>query len=220
MIYNFQMKQKPLCFGIISGAGPMAGALIYSNIITLCQEKGSFKDRDFPEMIIKNIPFSPMIELKDDYNVVREELLDGIKFLNKYCDYIYIACQTLHGFLKSDEIKKYSLVSLLELIRKNLNEESREILIIASNTSANMNLHIPYLPNGKYLEQEKSSDAINNILKGKNVDLNWVEDLAEKQPVLLGCTEFSVALSDSKSPYIVDPIKLAAKDIVNKFLLN
>jgi len=43
-------------FGIISGAGPMAGALLYQQIIELLQALGAWQDSDFPAITIMNVP--------------------------------------------------------------------------------------------------------------------------------------------------------------------
>ena len=62
--------------GIISGAGPMAGVELLRLIIEFCQKEGAFRDRDFPEIHLINIPFSEMLAEdfdKDKYVYMRFE---------------------------------------------------------------------------------------------------------------------------------------------------
>jgi aspartate/glutamate racemase len=208
---------KKIKFGIISGAGPMAGALLYQLVIKILQARGAWHDADFPEILLLNIPFSDMLSTKIDSNKIRIELLDAVRFTSHYVDYVYVACQTLHVFLTPDDIIQYKIISLLDLIKPNLVTNTNRILVVGSHTSRLFQLHSKLLQvNCCYAEPDLSEQAINSILKGKMPDLSWLEELAKENTVILGCTEFSIAMQKSKIAFI-DPIKLAAHDIVNKF---
>src|SRR5690606_27079959 len=88
--------------GIISGAGPMAGALFLKKIIKAYQAIGAWKDEDFPLMYLINYPFSDMLNNGYEYNLIQKELLSCIDELQFKCDYIVITCQTLHLFLSEN----------------------------------------------------------------------------------------------------------------------
>jgi aspartate/glutamate racemase len=207
--------RKKTTYGIISGAGPMAGALLYEKVIEKLQAKGAWQDHDFPSIILMNVPFSPMIDGQLDNQSVREELLNSLSYLSEHCDRIYIACQTLHLYLNEEEIKKFQVISLLQLTKEAIKAHQAPIKVIASKTSRLSNLHGKYVDNAcEYVADKQAEDAIEAILKGQAIDMTWAENIAEKEALLLGCTEFSVALKDSKAVGIIDPIMLAAEDII------
>ena len=211
-------RSQPPRFGIISGAGPMAGALLYTHIITLCQKRGAWQDCDFPDILLRNVPFSPMLGGQIHQPRVKEQLYRALEGFHGYADAIYIACQTLHGFLNPEDIERFKVISLLDILRSLTKDETRPVFILASRTSCAMNLHPPFLPsNASYVEQERSQQAIDMILKGHPCSMNWAETLAHQSPVVLGCTEFSVALKDSNAPFFIDPLKEAARDAVKRF---
>ncbi|MBA4696098.1 MAG: hypothetical protein H2069_01760 [Legionella sp.] len=160
-------------FGILSGAGPMAGALLYQRVIALLQEKGAWRDGDFPFITLVNLPFSDMLDGNFSCPVITKELLKGLSFLRKQSDYIYIACQTLHAYLSVENIKEFGVVSLLNLLNQALQQETREIQIVASKISRLFNLHGKNIDKiCTYIEHQRSENAIDEILKGKNPSLD------------------------------------------------
>ena len=208
-------------FAIVSGAGPMAGLMLYRHVIEILQKKGAWHDADFPHIQLQNVPFSIMLDGDTSNPVVRNELINVLTFLSEHNDHVNIACQTLHTFLTQDEIGKYKVISLLELIKESLDNQHTELHVIGSVTSRVFDLHSKMI--GllcHYVAPEKAEPAIDEILKGNAVDLTWVEDMANNKPMILGCTEFCVALHNSTAPYLIDPLKLAASDIVKRFVRN
>ena len=209
---------KKLSFAIVSGAGPMAGKLLYELFIEQLQKKGAWRDGDFPSILLHNVPFSPMLDGNVNNSVVYDELIQSLKFLSQHSDYVYIACQTLHAFLNTDDIKHYKVVSLLELTRQYLKDLKDTINVIASKTSRVYELHNKGLQRVcNYCFEELAEKSIDNILKGKVVDLSPIELFAKNNFLILGCTEFSVALRSSGAEKIIDPLKIAAQDMTMKF---
>ncbi|MGV3739901.1 MAG: aspartate/glutamate racemase family protein [Gammaproteobacteria bacterium] len=205
-------------FGIISGAGPMAGALLYQQAIALLQAQGAWQDSDFPKIFLLNIPFVNMLETPANDTMVREQLLDSLEQLYEKVDCIYIACQTLHGFLTRDEIIYYRVISLLDLIKAEVSNSNKPILVVASRTARRFNLHNHIHDSEiKYLNPQASDYAIQVILKGLKPCLNWLIEKTFENTVVLGCTEFSVVCNDLRFQW-VDPISLAALDMVKKFM--
>jgi len=212
------MKMKH-SYGIISGAGPMAGALMYEQVINKLQLKGAWLDHHFPSILLMNVPFSPMLDGNGDNPRVQQELLDALELLKPQCHRIYIACQTLHLFLTEEQLNHYGVISLLHLTQKAVSTEKRSLKVIASKTSRQSDLHGQWLKRPcNYVEPELAEQAIEAILKGQHPDMQWAVTLAKKNPLLLGCTEFSVALKDCSSEGIIDPVLLAAEDIVSHYL--
>lgn len=205
-------------FGIVSGAGPIAGALLYQQTITLLQEKGCYQDADFPEIIIHNVPFADMLDGHCDNPTVSQQLEESLTFLSKRVDVIYIACQTLHLFLSEETLSLLKVKSLMQLVDEVCGSSTAPLQIVASRTSAKNKLHQQRMKTpAHYIEMEKSAEAINEILKGHTPDLDFVYQASLKGPVLLGCTEYTIPLQNSDWN-VIDPIILAAKDMTNRFL--
>jgi aspartate/glutamate racemase len=204
-------------FGIISGAGPMAGLLLYRRIIELLQAQGAWQDSDFPAIFLMNVSFSDMFSQKN-HHVVRFELIQALETLRQQACYIYIACQTLHAFLSFDEMRQYGIVSLIDLIRADIRHSHKSIRVVASKTSRALNLHDKIHESAavQYLNPVVSDKAIDIILRGLKPDLTWLIQETFEHTVVLGCTEFSVSCQDMRFPWI-DPIQLAALDVVKKF---
>lgn len=202
-------KQKK-SFGIISGAGPMAGICLMTQIMQYCQQQGAWRDRDFPEIRLHNIPFSEMLEPGFDTTIVRAELDNALTELEKNSSNLIIACNTLHLFLPSRNIPGF--VNLIDLVKSKIPDGCVPI-VVASKTSAENNLHGKLLNiNCEYWHPDKSQRLIDAILAGKTVDLNFLVDLAKQRTVILGCTEYSLAVQHLSLPdAVIDPLKLAAE---------
>lgn len=203
--------------GIISGAGPEAGMLLFEKIIQQLQHIGIWKDNDFPIMHLVNFPFSDMLGENINKEKIAQQIDTCIQLLSNHCDHIVVACQTLHKFISVNPESK--LIHLFDLMKYELKRNEKP-LVFASKTSSIFKLHEKFLNiKCEYFNPEKSQAIINEILKGKKVDLHWIENLAKKRMVILGCTEYSVALKNSTINFI-DPIRLAAKKIIQLLTLS
>ena len=103
--------------GIISGMGPEAGAELYKRIIRKAQiEYGSWKDEDFPEIIIVNLPIGDIL---DNASLTREKTIKSIQSIIDMfelydVDNAAIACNTAHiyfdNYTFSHSSKLFNLV--------------------------------------------------------------------------------------------------------------
>lgn len=214
-VKNYCLKKfaatKLPTIGIISGAGPEAGILLFEKIIHQLQQNGIWMDKDFPIIHLVNFPFSDMLGENVNKEKIAQQIDSCIQLLSNQCDHIVIACQTLHEFIPVNPESK--LIHLFDLM-KGVLKGNQKPLVFASKTSSILKLHEKFLNiKCEYFNPEKSQTIINDILKGKKVNLHWLESLANKRMVILGCTEYSVALKNSTINFI-DPIRLAAKKIV------
>lgn len=200
--------------GIIGGAGPMAGLLLYQKIIEICQEEyGCKDDSDFPYIMLLSYPFADM--LSEGITQERKEILTSqideclSTFLENNIEVMAMACNTLHLFLTPGLMEKASAISFIHMIKECgtfLDESEFESrLVLCSNTSANSQLHASHFP-CCYLEndmQSKCQKMIDLILAGKETeqaarqfacDLNksLIKNGSKKIALVLGCTEFSV----------------------------
>ena len=203
--------------GIIGGAGPHAGALLYEKIIHVCQETyGYHKDADFPYMMLLNVPFSDMLDTPDEKSV-RRELEKALKTLElQDMDRVAIACNTLHGFLPK-EIGGFEFVDLRSVV----SGSNQEVLILCTSTSRERGVYA-HLKKGVYLDdslQKELDQLIDRILSGKvdQVESAMLSELIlqqNKRCVLLGCTELS--LLHARFPLtvptesVIDPLQLLA----------
>jgi aspartate/glutamate racemase len=209
------INKKETTFGIISGAGPMAGISLMTQIIKYCQAHGAWRDRDFPEIRLFNIPFSEMLEPGYDPVTVRTELDKALRELESSSSYIVIACNTLHLFLPERPVN--GLINLVDLMKAKI-PSGNTPLVIASKTSAVNNLHgkllnIPC----EYWNPEESQHLIDTILAGRSINLDFLFELGKSRVVILGCTEYSLIVQDIKLPAtIIDPLRLAAEFIGQK----
>jgi aspartate/glutamate racemase len=129
-----------------------------------------------------------------------------------------IACNTLHLFLSKEKIPQ--LVNLIKLAKKQLPKNAKP-LVLASRTTAKEKLYDKLLGiKCEYWQPEQSQAIINDILQGKKADLSWIVGLAKTRTVILGCTEYSLAMENYPLiPNLIDPLKLAAQkffEIFNK----
>jgi len=75
-------KRKKI--GIIGGMGPESTALLYKQIVRSFQDRfGAYKDQDFPEMLIHNLPIPDItVDVKRE-KLVRKMLSRSVHFLEQ-----------------------------------------------------------------------------------------------------------------------------------------
>src|SRR5690242_12952717 len=109
------MKNNPTMpsVGIIGGAGPMAGALLFQKIVQMCQAQyGCKEDADFPEITLFSYPFLDMLRNVgfNERKKLQEQLQECFVRFAKM-NIVAIACNTLHEFLPARPV---SLVHMIE----------------------------------------------------------------------------------------------------------
>lgn len=221
--------------GIIGGAGPAAGSLLFNRIISICQQDYSCKDDgDFPTIQLINVPFPDMLKAGYDREKVQNCLKQALNFL-KLCrtPFFAIACNTLHGFITSEMYSGMEFISLLREPAKVLSIKScKDALVLCTSTTAKLGLQKPYF-NCIYPDEssQKLIDRmIDKILSGKfgKAESSQLEQIIRpflkiNRGIVLGCTEFSVLneafplLLQPENP-VIDPLDAAAKTLVAKAL--
>lgn len=196
--------------GIISGAGPMAGALLFGKIIQIAQEKyGCQKDEDFPYTMMISYPFADMLQNvgQAESQLVSEQLTESLLELAKNnIQVAAIACNTLHAFLDAASIEGLTLLHLIQETRYAIEQAGiEEIIVICTTTAAQCKLHQAHFccryPNE--IQQSNIQKLIDCIMAGKQVaedakqlafllNKELEESSQERVGLVLGCTEFSV----------------------------
>lgn len=192
--------------GIIGGAGPMASCQLYKEIITEFQRYGCKNDRDFPEIVIINYPFSNMLNVQE-YVINQQVLIDELQ----YCfDWLYeqkvdiavIACNTLHIFIKQIKIKIPCFIAIPDVILNDaIKKDVKKLLILGTEMTNQMQLYRSEFVTCITPDQNDQlvvSTVIDNILAGninehdaKKIDqiINNYKQEAAIDGVVLACTE-------------------------------
>lgn len=221
--------KNPL-IGIIGGAGPSAGSLLFDTIIAVAQTKyGCKEDREFPHILLTNYPFSDMLSEKIDDVIIRRELSSCFSMLERSgVTHASIACNTLHAFLP--EIPpSIELVNMVEETKKEVSKTTPPF-VLCSSTSARKELH------RSAFSCEYANATLQKILDRMIAEITFgapiapisseLSALIPNKPVLLGCTEFSYL--HERAPLrpgnIIDPNHIVAEKLTDryfsKFLLH
>jgi len=219
--------------GLIGGAGPMAGALLFEFIILECQKQfGCKDDKDFPYITLESYPFSPMILIESSQknrNMIANEVQQAIDTL-KYCEseIIGIACNTLHTFLTEINFKDMLFVNMIcETIAYVRQQKLKSLLVLGTPTTVESKIYEQdqveiFYPSPN--DQEKITKIIERILEGNinKRDAKIIKSIICKNSntcinVVLGCTELSLLNNFFEIAYnVIDPLKILAKKIVEK----
>ena len=220
------MSHKNITIGILGGIGPEATGNFYLKLISEIQKQKLVKSNmDYPRIIINSVP-APELTSK----ITKAELkpyVDGVKQLEQYgADFIVMACNTIH--LYHDLLQKevsIPILNLREAVGKFLKKKKlKSVSVFGTSATVENGLYdfsgISYHnPNKEDLEQ--LSSAIENFNKGhdKEKQITKVSALANKylkngaEIIVLGCTEISLMLIDSKIPKI-DTVDLLVKTTI------
>lgn len=184
--------------GLIGGAGPMAGALLFEKIITVCQKYGCKIDSEFPYCILLSYPFSPILTNAWDRDILKKELENCFRSLEmNQVSIVAISCNTLHSFLP-DIPKNIVLVHMIEETQAYVNAKNwKDPLILCSSTSRSNKLHAQYFscryPNPHL--QSTVDMLIDKITEGccfKEASKLLSLMCKDEGPVVLGCTELTL----------------------------
>lgn len=209
------MSYKHIAIGILGGIGPEATGNFYLKLISEIQKQKLVKSNtDYPRIIVNSIP-APELTSK----IIQNQLADyikGIRSLEKYgADFIVMACNTIH--LYHDLLQKEIGIPILNL-RDAVgiflkNNKFKSVSVFGTHATVKSSLYkfngINYVNPGKE-DLEKLSLAIENFNKGyeRKEQIYKVSTLAKKyidngtEIIVLGCTEISLLLADSKVPKI------------------
>lgn len=221
------MPQKSI--GILGGAGPLAGAILFERVVTLLNKKyGCARDADYPKIFLISYPFSDMLSSDLDAVRIRGELREGLDQLRgSGASVLAIACNTLHAFLTEED----QLDDLVHFPREvGAAISSLEIpLVLCTSSSVRFKLHQRFFP-CSYPDpslQEEVDSLIDLILKdGKQaLAIKILERVVESQPastVVLGCTELSIIapLLSKRGKTIIDPLEIVANKILERSFNN
>lgn len=212
---NANKTQQKKIIGILGGMGPVASANLYYKIIKLAQQSYNTKqDKDFPPMLIYNLPLAGFDETGFiDPSAVRNQLITGVKKLESAgTDFIIIACNTVHYFFKDMQraVNIPIISTIKETARVIKNERYKTVGLLSSESTNKLKIYQKVLNNSniKVLsvtnkQQKLLNRAILHVMSGiqANYDRKClrgiINDLYKKEAesIILGCTELPLAIS-------------------------
>ncbi|MBI5393220.1 amino acid racemase [Candidatus Woesearchaeota archaeon] len=212
--------------------GPEATAQLYSNIITIFQQRyNAIYDSDFPEIVIINLPIPDVVENNQKNDIVLQMLSESVKKLEAFgVDLIAVNCNTLNEFLpllkESVDIPFISIIE--ETIKEVRRENYQKIGLLATETTIAKNLYGRLLPEkirliSPFISEQKSvTKIIMNILAGKKQDKDkeLVSKIVERmkiagaEKIILGCTELPLLIKNNSDA--IDTLEVFAKAIVRE----
>ncbi len=209
--------------GIIGGAGPTAGSLLFEKIIQICQTNyGCTRDADFPYVLLLSYPFTDMLTEQKNEQVIKNELESCFtSFLDANISIAAIACNTLHAFLPTIPTS-INFVHMIKETEIFLSKDPfwENPLILCTSTSAQTKIHANFFP-CRYPNpslQKELDKMIDRITLGTNLhnESNLLNQLLlDNEPIILGCTELSLLNERAplKTKFLCDPNTLVAKKI-------
>lgn len=199
----------------------MSSGLFFQELIRECQEVYYCKDdRDFPEIILINYPFSLMISLHEieanQTSLINELQSCFNKLIEQDCEKIIIACNTLHVLLPYIKIPPNICLRIDDAVFQTIkNLGLKNVALYSTETTGALGLYLK--KNADYslintVNQESITVIIDTILSGKTdyaltkefvyfIELDFLRQPFEG--IILGCTEFSL---------LYDPLLIVLKD--------
>ena len=211
---NIKMEQllaKENIIGIIGGAGPDATELLYKNIIELARTKyGAHRLEQYPSLLIGSFPVLQDINNDKELDQVIESLCDSADKLKiAGAKHLCFACNTHH--LAIDVVRKHvglPFISMVDLVQNKIkNEGYKSVAVIGTSYTLDQALYAKPLKSlGVEIIEllpelaKKSHTIIGEALAGIPSELTKeyvnfikeVENTAEFDALILGCTEYSV----------------------------
>lgn len=208
------MKPQKI-IGILGGAGPLATAKFFSDIIAICQTKyKAEQDTDFPKIYLYNMPMDGFDETGfANPLLVKNQLVHGVKTLESWgADFIVLPCNTIHYFIK--EMRSSIKIPIISIIESTIeiveNSGFKKIGILSSSSTKILGLYSdPFknkgfntcIPNKK--EQIETDSVVLSAMGGTHgiKEIKILEKIMQKmlskgaQGIILGCTELPLAIS-------------------------
>jgi len=223
--------------GILGGAGPLATAKFFSDLIGICQNKyKAEQDTDFPIIYLYNMPMDGFDETGfSDPILVKEQLIYGVKKLESWgADFIVLPCNTVHFFI--NEMRESILIPIISIIESTIKtvESSgyKKIGVLSSSSTRILGLYKkPFNSKGfdtfviNKKDQKKTDSVVLAAMAGVQgkKEINILKNIIQKmvswgaQGVVLGCTELPLAISkkDTELP-LFNTINILAEYAVDE----
>jgi len=217
-------------YGILGGMGP-ASTVHFLNLFVEYQQKlGCVQDEDFNKVIIYN---TALTEWDNTGFVnalsVKKQLISEIKKLENFgCDVIGIPCNTVHHFYQ--EMQDSISVPIVNMVKETalrvIEAKIKTVGLICTRSTRELGVYERYLSGIEIIysiEQSTIDDVILDIQAGRHQNKSLIKlsrivnSLIDSgaEAVIVGCTELSIPLHNSKLP-LFDSSKILVESLLSK----
>lgn len=220
--------------------GPESTAIFYQALIKNCQQLyGAKYDKDYPEIIIYNLPIPDVVEgLEDPPKTTQALIACSSKIISIGAEFLVMPCNTVHYFYPSvvQAISKPFICIFLATAKKIQSDGLKKVGFLATTTTRKMRSYgDDFSRNGielvfpTHTEQETVNHVILNILQGKKLEedkINLIQisnRLAEKgaEGVVLACTDLPLLLQQKDLDIkLYDTVNILAESTIAYSLGN
>jgi len=211
--------------GIIGGMGPESTALLYQEVIRSFQTRfEAYKDEDFPEMLIHNLPIPDITVNVEQEELVRKMLSRSVHFLEQSgSELIAFPCNSLNYFV--DYLTSQTDIPLVSIVEETCQairqKNPQEVLLLSTPTTFEKGLYQRYLRGTRVIRPQdyaKILDVIVRTLKGENPRVEFVEMLEREYSmydnIVIGCTDLSILVQNYRDERLIDSLKCLSNSIV------
>jgi aspartate racemase len=218
--------------GIIGGAGPKAGSLLFDTIISRYQARGSVYDKDFPRIILYSYPFDQMLtssQWESRHDNLIDQLQESITAVEHCGAQVVAIANTLHTLIPYVHFNS-QFIDMVSTTLHTLDECAiARPLVLGTETTMRQDLYSSSSIDIVYPSKEQQQEVmgcITRILQNRLLvdDVYMLESIIYEKfqkdgsgGVILGCTELSLLYQKFSltSPVpVFDPITIVADAIV------
>jgi aspartate racemase len=224
------MMNKCKKIGIIGGMGPESTSLLYREIVKAFQSNFSaYRDEDFPEMFIHNLPIPDIMDGIEREDEVKRMLSHSTHTLEQAgSELIVFPCNSLNYFV--DYLLSQTDVPILSIVeetsKKIKEKDYDEVLLLSTPTTFDKGLYHRYLDGTSIIRPPNYSrilEVIVKTLKGES-PLDEFRDMIETdykeyEHIVIGCTDLSVLVNGYRNSRLLDSTRCLA-DAVCQACIN
>lgn len=221
--------------GVIGGMGPESTAIYYQALIKQCQDiYGAKYDKDFPEIIIYNLPIPDVVErLEDQRQTINALITCANKLLSAGAEFLAMPCNTVHYFYPqvTEAINAPFICIFLAAAKKIKSIGLKKVGFLSTTTTKEMksfaddfsrnNIELIFPESS---DQDKVNHIILNILQGSksNEDKAVLIDIIYKlkkqgaEGVVLACTDLPLLINQQDVDIqLFDTVDILAEATIN-----
>ncbi len=222
--------------GILGGMGPEGTSDMYMKIIRIFQKRyGAKYDKDYPPILIYSLPIPDVVEIIEDEKIVIQNLVEGVKKLEKAgADFIIIACNTVQYYI--EDMRKSVSIPILSMMEETakIAKDYKRVGLLGTDTTKRKRLFenefdkkgidiiVPDRNQQKIVSRTIMNVLAGEILKKDSEEMKKVvESLDEKgaEAIILGCTDLPIIMKqEDYGGKLLDTTDIMAEVSVKKVL--
>jgi len=212
---------------VLGGMGAASTAHFFNLLVEHQQKLGCVQDEDFNKSVIYNTALTDW-DNTGFVNAlsVKEQLISEIKKLENFgCDIIGIPCNTVHYFYQEmqDSIDVPIVNMVKETAQRVIEAKIKTVGLVCSRSTRELGVYDHYLSGIEIIynmDQSAIDEIILNVQAGRHQNKGLIElsrivnSLIDSgaEAVIIGCTELSIPLQNSKLP-LFDSSKILVESL-------